>query len=353
MIFGLFVFFLYLYFFVGLDKVFLAVRSFNLTEYVLFYSLAIGTMLVVMFFWVLAWRTILGVMSVRISLKNAYMYYWVGYFVDLVVPCQAVCGELTRLYLVQKETNDNYGVVGAGGIANRIVAYSVVTAGLTIGLFFVLTDPNVPSFALDLMVLAWIGAVAFLSGMLYLALSEKAAEKIAGVLVKVLKAIHFRKYRSGQIPTETLESLKSFHDSFRFFRSHPRYLMRPYFFHSIAYALSITVYALSFYALGFRSSIAFIIIVYFLTSAVQDASAAFSVGSLEIVLTNIFIFYGFSAALSGVAAAVLRSLTFWFPLVVGYVIIQLVGAKKLLSPENQTKNREQIKPGAEKLPNAK
>ena len=104
-------------------------------------------MLLVTFFWVLAWRTILKTMSVKISLKNAYMYYWAGYFVDLVVPCQAVCGELTRLYLVQKETKDNYGVVGAAGITNRIVAYSVVTMGLTVGLFFVLTSRNVPDFA--------------------------------------------------------------------------------------------------------------------------------------------------------------------------------------------------------------
>ena len=92
--------------------------------------------------------------------------------------------------------------------------------------------------------------------------------------------------------------------------------------------LSITVYVLAFYALGFNSSIAFIVVVYFLTGAIQDASAAFSVGSLEILLTNIFIFYGFSAALSGVAAAVLRSLTFWFPLVVGYVIVQVGGSQK-------------------------
>ncbi len=343
MIFGLIVFFLYLYFFVGLKQIFLVVQSFNLTRSAIFYSLAIGTMLLVTFFWVLAWRTILKTMSVKISLKNAYMYYWAGYFVDLVVPCQAVCGELTRLYLVQKETKDNYGVVGAAGITNRIVAYSVVTVGLTVGLFFVLTSRNVPDFAEDLMILAWLGALVFLCGMLYLALSENAAEKIASLLVKVLKALRLKKYSSGQVPPQTMESLKSFHSGFRFFRENPRCFVKPYFLHSIAYVLSITVYVLAFYALGFNSSIAFIVVVYFLTGAIQDASAAFSVGSLEILLTNIFIFYGFSAALSGVSAAVLRSLTFWFPLLVGYVVVQVVGAKKLLAPQNKIENLEQTK----------
>jgi glycosyltransferase 2 family protein len=343
MIFGLFVFFLYLYFFVGFKQIVLVLQSFNLSSYALFYSLAIGTMLLVTFFWVLAWRTILKTMSVKISLKSAYMYYWAGYFVDLVVPCQAVCGELTRLYLVQKETQDNYGVVGAAGITNRIVAYSVVTIGLTIGLFFVLTSRNVPSFAVGLMILAWLGALAFFSGMLYLALSENAAEKIAFLLVKMLKALHVKKYSSGQVPPKTMESLKNFHSGFKFYRENPRYFLRPYVFHSIAYVLSITVYVLAFNALGFKSSIAFIVVVYFLTGAIQDASAAFSVGSLEILLTNIFIFYGFSAALSGVAAAVLRSLTFWFPLIVGYAIVQAVGAKKLLVPETQAKKVDQTK----------
>ena len=84
-----------------------------------------------------------------------------------------------------------------------------------------------------------------------------------------------------------------------------------------------------FYALGFNYLLLdFFLLVYFLAGAIQDATAAFSVGGLAILLTNLFIFFGIAPATSGVAAAVLRTVTFWFPLLVGYVIVQVVG------PEN-------------------
>jgi hypothetical protein len=75
----------------------------------------------------------------------------------------------------------------------------------------------------------------------------------------------------------------------------------------------------------------FFIVVYLITGIVQDASASFSVGSLEIILTSIFIVYGIKPAVSGIAAVLLRTLTFWFPILAGYVIVQFVGAKKLLA----------------------
>ena len=92
----------------------------------------------------------------------------------------------------------------------------------------------------------------------------------------------------------------------------------------------------------------FFIVVYFLAGAIQDASAVFSVGALEIILTSIFIFYGIQPAVSGVTAAVLRSVTFWFPLLVGYAIVQVVGARKLLSARTREKIEAQEKKGLEK-----
>ena len=76
-----------------------------------FYSLALLGVLSSVFFWSAAWNSILKSLSIHISYRQAYLYYWVSYFTDLVVPCVTVCGELTRLYLVQKETNENYGAL--------------------------------------------------------------------------------------------------------------------------------------------------------------------------------------------------------------------------------------------------
>jgi uncharacterized protein (TIRG00374 family) len=348
MIIGLVVFALYLYFFIGLDEILIVIRNFNLAGYLTFYLLAIGTMLLVMLFWVSSWRSLLKTLNVNVGLKNAFLYYWTGYFVDLIVPCQSVCGEITRLYLVQKETKNNYGAIAAAGVANRIVVYSIVTSGLTTAVFYLLVRNRIPAFGIGLLIISWVGAVAFLCVLFYIALSGTAAEKLASLILRLLKALRIKRFSSEGLSQGTMDSLRSFHDGFKFFRNNPRYLIKPIIFQVSSFTLNIVVYVLVFYALGFNNMLLdFFLIVYFLAGTVQDATSAFSVGGLEILLTNLFIFFGIQAATSGVAAVVLRSVTFWFPLLVGYIIVQVVGGRNLLNAkvrkEIETEEKEKIR----------
>jgi uncharacterized protein (TIRG00374 family) len=272
-------------------------------------------------------------MSVNLSLRKAFPYYWAGDFVDLVVPCPGVCGEATRVYLVHSETHESYGAIAAAGVTNRIISYTVVTAGLLIGFVYLLISPDVPVFASGFVLAAWIAALGWLSILLSISLSERATKKLASALVKILKTLRIRRYSEGLSP-KTLRRISKFSAGFRFFRKHPRYLILPFIFQSLSFFLNLLVYTLVFYSLGSLGfgflPFDFFIVVYFVAGAVQDAAASFSVGGLEIILTNIFIFYGIAPAESGVAAAVLRTVIFWFPLIMGYIIIQVIGARKLL-----------------------
>ena len=71
--------------------------------------------------------------------------------------------------------------------------------------------------------------------------------------------------------------------------------------------------------------------VYFIATAVQVAAASFSVGSLDIILASIFILYGLNPGISGISALLLRSVGFWFPLFVGFLAVQYLGTKNLVS----------------------
>jgi hypothetical protein len=86
-------------------------------------------------------------------------------------------------------------------------------------------------------------------------------------------------------------------------------------------------------------------VVFFIATAVQDSAASFSVGSLEILLATIFLLYGINAGVVGIAAVVLRSAGFWFPLFVGFVCVQIVGAKNLLAarPEDLKRRLERTR----------
>ncbi len=72
---GLFVFVLYLYPFVGFNQTYLVLKQLNSAQFALFYSLAIDAFLLTMFFRAMSWRTFLSYLSVRISIKEAFLFY--------------------------------------------------------------------------------------------------------------------------------------------------------------------------------------------------------------------------------------------------------------------------------------
>ncbi len=348
MILGVVLFLLYLYFFIGFQEVAAVVQTVDLENFFFFYSLAVCTMLMVVFFWVASWKSLLDVLHVKLSFRNAFQYYWVGYFVDLIVPVQSVGGEVTRMYLVQRETKSGYGAIAASGVTNRIIAYVVVISGLSIGSVYLLAESAVPGFVLNLLLLTWVGALIFLVVLLYLAFASKGVEKLAAGMVRLMQGLHLRKY-SEDLSPKVLESLVLFREGFNYFRAHPRHIVKPLLFQLSSFALSILMYIFVFYALGFTGiPIAFFIVVYFLAGAVDDAAGVLSVGTVEILLTSIFIFYSIPAAKSGVTAVVLRTLIFWIPLIVGYIIVHIVGIRGVLNSRTREAMETEERTKAEK-----
>ena len=330
---GLAAFVLYLYFFAGFGKIVTILHGVNPEQYAFFYTLAIAAMLLTNFCWLLSWRTLLNSLSVKISVKNAFLYYWTGYFVDLVVPCETVCGEVTRLVLVEKETHDDYGFIAAGGVTNRIIAYMIVVSGLYAGAVLLFLKSTIPPIVLSVFIFILIGASVYLGFLLYLAFSEHAADKIAKIGFRVMKVLRPKKYRSSDLSPEIRRSLAAFYTGFKTFREKPRLLTKPFLYLTMSWLFGLTQYVLVFFALGiFKESFAFFIVIYFLAGSLTDATASFSVGTLEILLASIFIIYGLSPAFSGITAALVRSVTFWAPLIMGYLVVQVFGAKRLLAP---------------------
>lgn len=336
MIIGLFAFFAYIYFFVGFGELFTVLQTVNSTEYVFYYSLAITVVVLSFFFTALAWRELMNSLSLRIKLKNIFLYTWIGNFVDLAVPCQAVCGEVTKIYLVHKDNRDNYGNIAASSLTNRIIAYFMSSVGLLTGIALVLTRiSEVPPLILQLLVVALVGTIIYIAVLFYLALDERAAGKMADILFKVVSTLRLNRFLPADLQEKVQSSLLVFHQGFRTFRDKPRYLAKPILYQLVSLLLNLSAYVLVFYSLGLRDLyVDFFIIVYFIVGTVQISAAVFSVGALDIALANVFVFYGVpDIGFGALAATLLRFLTFWMPLVVGYLIIQGLGAGRLLNPK--------------------
>jgi uncharacterized protein (TIRG00374 family) len=341
MVIGLVVFAVYLYHFVGISQILDVIKNLNSTQYAFYYSLAILAVLGSVFCWSAAWKSILKTLKVDISYRKSYLYYWVGNFADLILPCAAVCGELTRLYLVKRETDQSYGVIASSAVTNRLVANTIVTSGLYVGAAYALFKPNVPPLITNIFILMIAGSTAYLAVLLLLAFSKGSSDKLAALYFKIIKHIRPSKATPSNL-MKTKQTLANFYEGFQIFREKPRNLIRPFIFHTFAYALGLSVFIFIFFALGVPvASPGFYIAVYFIATSFQNASASLSVGSLDILLATIFILYGIGTGISGIAAIILRSALFWFPLIAGFICLQFVGARTLVTGSSK-KGLEEI-----------
>ncbi len=331
---GLVAFGLYLYFVVGIDELVYSMQRIDTWGYLVFFSLAIVSMLLALFFWTASWRTILRTLSVELAARKAFTIFMVGYFLDLLVPSETIGSEITRLYLVQNETNGDMGAIAASAITNRIVEYSIVSIGLFGSVFALLSLGNVPSFVTDFLSLVLVGVVVYLAILLVLVLNERAARTIVSIGIRLLRFLRIKRYQSSDAVERAQTSLAIFYRGFQTFREKPKKLVKPLIFQILSFLFNLAVYVLVFQALALKGpSFGFYVLTFFIASAIQGATASLSVGSLDIILVTVFMLYGIPDA--GIAVIILRAATYWFPLLLSYIMVQAYGVKNILTSSSK------------------
>jgi uncharacterized protein (TIRG00374 family) len=340
MVVGLIVFFLYLYFTVEIEELFIFLSGVDSTIFFLLFFSSLGLIILSVLFWGVAWRTILEFLSINISYRRMFLVYWAGYFVDLVAPLENVGGDLARIYLLKKETGAGYGTLASSAVTFRLVSYFVVMAGLIIAAVFLLIH-DVPLFIYVIFFSVFVIASIYLVILMYLAFSKNSSEKIANLYFKALK-IFRKKELSSDHEKKVKDELSLFYKGFMPFRQDYRSLRKPLFYHSISYLSRFFGYVLIFYAFGLiLLPVEFFVIVFFIGSAFQDAIGSLAVGSLDIFLVSIFGVFGLETGISGVIALLLRSADFWFPLVIALAVIQIMGFKNIMEkiPKEEVKGK--------------
>lgn len=340
MVIGLIVFALYFYFNVEAEKLLVFFSQINSSQLIVLYLLALGLVFLSVFFWAIAWQSLLEKLSIKISAKNMFLIYWAGYFVDLVVPLERVGGDLLRVYLLHKQTKAKYSTLASSAVTYRLVSYFVVIVGLVFA-SVVLVIYEIPAFILGFFFFIFAVALIYFTILLYLALDKRAAQKIAVIYLKIVKFVRREKNQPSNLEQKTQESLARFYLGFQPFRKNYKLLLKPLMYHTIAYVLRIIVYVMIFFALGiYTLPFAFFVAVYFVGSAVQDAIGSFSVGSIDILLVTLFVLFGLDTGVSGVAALLLRGADFWFPLVVALICLQIIGVKNIAKVTKQKRKQK-------------
>lgn len=323
---GLAIFTCYLYFFVGIPEIISILQSVDLT----FYSLAVVALLADILFYALAWQYILRPLSVRAPFRKTFLYVWVGIFFDLLVPAESISGEVSKAYLMTKNSGENTGKVVASVICHRILGMVIGLFSLIVGsVSFVILKYRLPVEILNLVLLVASGTAISLVLLFLLILREQVTWKIINSVLNFVGFISRGRFKTKNWKSKAKKALRVFHESIETLGRNSRSLAQPVFFSVIAWFLSVLGSFFVFLALGNPVSLTVVVIVYSISSSLQSIPLGIpaEVGIMEIIMTTLYSLFGVSIGISAAATVLIRVLTVWLRMFIGFVAVQWIGIK--------------------------
>ena len=331
LILGSIAFIAYLAFFVKFDSLFNLLTSLNLEQYSLYYSLAILSLVLMVFFDSVICYYLLQGLKVKIKLTKMVLYNWIGNFVEMVIPCETVCGEVTRIYLIQKDTKSNVGISAAPVISSRIISTVIYTAGLLVGSIFLALGRQLPIYLLGTLLIISFGTVGIIGAFFYTAIKDGADERLVNAIMRLLRVITKDQVKLDKRKEKLQTTIFSFTEAFKTYKNNPKLLIKPTISAAVAYIFNLLVFMMVFYALNFESiTLPALAVVYFISSTVETLTSGFPVGAVEITMINLYSALNVPLVIAGAATTLSRLLTFWVQVLVGYPLIQFTGLKELV-----------------------
>jgi len=319
--FGLAAFIVYFALFVDLENF---VETISQTDLVL-YGASFIIYLIGVFFSSLVWHSLLNTLTVKITVKNAYLFTWVGLFFDATIPQLGLSGDVAKTYLLSKSSSENAGKVGASVIGQKIIVMTITVVTFSIGLILVLFNYTLTPLVTFSIILFLVLSIISLFLIYYLSIKPKAT--IALLHFITMFVLFFRKnWNANPFKQRVLELLNNFHNSIGELKAKPRALVLPFVYSILNWFFDIGVMFLVFIALGYSVPIDIVLIVYTVSGALQAVGLGFF-GINEIVMISTFRALGLPDGLSVSVTLLTRAITLWFRLILSYGAFQWTSVK--------------------------
>lgn len=321
LIFGLVAFIIYFVLFVDPAKFVEVISQTNLTVY----GFAFIAYLVGIFFSSMVWYSLLNTLTVKVTIKNAFLFTWVGLFFDATIPQLGLSGDLAKTYFFSKSSNEDIGKIGASAMGQKIMVMTITVVTFSVGLVLVLMN-----YALPLLAVISIAAFLILSALslfivYYVSVKPKATDAILRFIIRLV--LFFRKrWNAEGFKQKVQAALGTFHEGMQALKAKPRSLVLPAVFAVLCWAFDIGVMFLAFTALGYPVPVDSVLIVYTATGALQAVGIGIF-GVNEVIMSTSFWALGISPALSVSVTLLTRAVTLWFRLIVSYGAFQWTGVK--------------------------
>jgi uncharacterized protein (TIRG00374 family) len=331
---GLAAFIVYLYLFVPFGQLIETVKKLD----PLYFLLAFFALLASVALYSFVWQRLLGLLSVKASFLRVFQFVWVENFVDLVIPGEPVSGEVSRIYLMSRDADRNYGKVVASAVGQRITTTSVTVAGLLASVLYFAFTSRPPFLVLAFAGAVLVGDVTVIGLLIYLASRRGSTYKLVNWLFNLITRVTRDRWKLEQVKDRVTKALGIFHEGIATLGKHRRSLILPIVLTALSWVSDVSIALLVFLSLrsvGTAIPVSAIIIVYSISGAIQYLPIGVipgEVGLAEIVMTSLFALLGDPHFLVVFAAAtvLIRSLTFWVKLLIGGIVIQVTTIKSLM-----------------------
>jgi uncharacterized protein (TIRG00374 family) len=327
---GLLAFFLYLYFFgVDIPTIITTVQQIDLPIYFLAMIAVIsGTLL-----FALSWRSLLEFLSVKLSVTNAFVYVWIGIFMDIVIPAESISGEISRVYLVTREQNGTSGKVVASLVAHRLMGMGINVVSLLVGMVVLLTEKQLSGIVLNLTLFLVTATTAFLILLILLCIKEQWTLRIINVVMRLAERIARGKWQLTKIRGDVVKAAKMFHNSMKEYAHAPTTILTSLSLSVLSWLFSLSVTYLVFLSLGYSIHWSIIVVTCSIVVAVRSIplGVPFEAGLPEITMSTLYmtLLPEIPFKICGTATILIRILTVWLRFFIGFIIQQWLGVKSI------------------------
>jgi uncharacterized protein (TIRG00374 family) len=326
---GLVAFFLYLYLFnVDIPAIIAKAKDMNLS----IYFLAGVFMVLDTLFFSLSWRALLNFLSVKLSALKAFLYVWYGIFIDIIIPAESVSGEISRVYLVEREHNGTSGKVIASLVVHRLISMGTNLVTVVFGMFLLLIQGHFVFGLLFNLALFLVAVTTFFLVLLVsLCIKENWTLKVVDVVIGFLGRISRKRWNVTKIREDAVKAARMFHGSMKEFRQTPKTLSLSLFLNLIGWFFNLSVSYLVFVSLGFPVDWSVIIVTWSIVMAVKSIpiGVPFEVGLPEITMATLYVSLGVPPDIAATSTILTRILTVWFRFFVGFGVQEVLEIKAI------------------------
>ena len=309
---------IYLLFFVGFFDLVATIGKVNLGIYLL----AIGAVIISITFHTLVWFRLLNYVGINLGFRRTYTFYWLGIFVDNLIP-GGWSGDLFKAYLLGRDPDIDGGRAVASVVAKNMYEAIFNLGNMVLGLILLLLN-----YTFEGTILIGIGGILLLltlplTILMVISFKPKGAKRAVNWFIRGTARLSRNRVNLSKFQVEIDKLLDDYHEGMKILIKNPKMLGQPMILSFFAWGFEILTLYLVFVSLGLFVPPDKVIIVRSIAGNVEAQGYAFA-GYAQIITTALYAALGIKIGLAASVGLLGGVVVFWLKTVISYVAFHCV-----------------------------